>query len=70
LGVVSVPRGLGRFLQSDADLAEEAASYAVRDYDSVIAANSLVIADVPTKATVLGVPAVTINEKGSDDYIK
>ncbi|MEM0518364.1 serine O-acetyltransferase [Aequorivita flava] len=37
--------------------------------NSVIAANSLVINDVPENTTVLGVPAVPINTNSSKDYI-
>jgi serine O-acetyltransferase len=37
--------------------------------DVVIAANSLVISDIPGHCTVIGVPAVIVNTKGSEDYI-
>ncbi len=37
--------------------------------DVVIAANSLVTHDIPSKCTVVGVPAVIVNSKGSDAYI-
>src|SRR5882724_99285 len=37
--------------------------------DAVIGANSLVNRDVPARATVVGVPAVVVNQKGSEEYI-
>ena len=37
--------------------------------DAVIGANSLVNRDVPAHTTVLGVPAVVVSQKGSEDYI-
>jgi serine O-acetyltransferase len=37
--------------------------------DAVIAANSLVVADVPAHTTVMGVPAQVINAHGSEDYL-
>ncbi len=37
--------------------------------DAVIAANSLVVEDVPSFATVIGVPAKIVNRFGSRDYI-
>lgn len=37
--------------------------------DAVIGANSLVRADVPAHCTVLGVPAVVISDRGSEEYL-
>ena len=37
--------------------------------DAVIGANSLVTSDVPTHTTVVGVPAVVINQHGSEEYM-
>jgi hypothetical protein len=36
---------------------------------AVIGANSLVRSDVPAHNTVLGVPAVVISDRGSEDYL-
>lgn len=37
--------------------------------DVVVGANSLVNRDVPDHCTVLGVPAVVVNQRGSEDYL-
>lgn len=37
--------------------------------DAIIAANSLVIADVAAHTTVMGVPAQAVNTHGSEDYL-
>ncbi len=37
--------------------------------DVVIGANSLVVEDVPSHTTVVGVPAVMVSQHGSEDYL-
>ncbi len=37
--------------------------------DAVVGANSLVNRDVPPHTTVLGVPAVVVSERGSEEYL-